>query len=101
MSREIVDRLEEWFESNCDGDWEHGSGIRIETLDNPGWMIRFDLTRTRMQDIKIERVSNQGPSNNTWIDYWADGSTLYLACGPRSLRDALQTALDLLEDPPA
>lgn len=38
MSREALERLEEWFENNCDGDREHGAGIRIETLDNPGWM---------------------------------------------------------------
>jgi len=23
-----------WFRNHCDGDWEHGSGVHIETLDN-------------------------------------------------------------------
>jgi hypothetical protein len=101
MKREVLERLEEWFESNCDGDWEHGYGIRIETLDNPGWMLRFDLTGTRLQDATVDRVSKNGPNENIWIDYWTDGSTLYLACGPRSLHDALEIALDLLEDPPS
>ena len=30
-----------WFQSNCDGDWEHGFGITIETLDNPGWCVKI------------------------------------------------------------
>jgi hypothetical protein len=28
--------LEAWYASRCDGEWEHGYGISIETLDNPG-----------------------------------------------------------------
>lgn len=35
--------LENWYSSNCDGDWEHGYGIRIETLDNPVWAVRINL----------------------------------------------------------
>ena len=27
--------LQSWYQSQCDGDWEHEFGIRIETLDNP------------------------------------------------------------------
>ena len=28
-----------WFQDHCDGDWEHSSGIHLETLDNPGWAL--------------------------------------------------------------
>ena len=31
--------LTAWFARQCDGDWEHDLGIRIETLDNPGWAV--------------------------------------------------------------
>jgi hypothetical protein len=28
--------LENWFTRQCDGDWEHGEGVVIESLDDPG-----------------------------------------------------------------
>ncbi len=35
-----LSRLQRWYSAQCDGDWEHGLGVRIETLDNPGWMVQ-------------------------------------------------------------
>lgn len=35
--------LAEWYISHCDGNWEHGYGIKIETLDNPGWSLIVDI----------------------------------------------------------
>ena len=29
--------LENWYAGQCNGVWEHGCGVRIDTLDNPGW----------------------------------------------------------------
>lgn len=37
-----------WFSSQCDGDWEHEYGIKIETVDNPGWVITIDITYTSL-----------------------------------------------------
>lgn len=39
-------RIERWYASCCDGTWEHGFGLRIETIDNPGWRIDIDLRGT-------------------------------------------------------
>lgn len=33
--------LVNWYVSHCDGEWEHGYGITIETLDNPGWAVNI------------------------------------------------------------
>ena len=37
---EIID---EWFKTLVNGEWEHHNGIKIETTDNPGWMITINL----------------------------------------------------------
>jgi Immunity protein 53 len=37
---EIIDA---WFKTLVNGDWEHHNGIKIETTDNPGWMITLNL----------------------------------------------------------
>ena len=52
--------IQSWYESQCDGDWEHSTGIRIETLDNPGWNIEISLEGTDLEDklfspLEIER----------------------------------------------
>jgi len=40
--------LQAWYPVQCDGDWEHEFGVRVETLDNPGWSLRIDLDGTAM-----------------------------------------------------
>lgn len=40
-SPSLLGRLELWFASNCDGEWEHREGITIQTCDNPGWLVKI------------------------------------------------------------
>jgi hypothetical protein len=35
-----LNELQVWYGAQCNGSWEHTYGIKIETLDNPGWMQR-------------------------------------------------------------
>lgn len=42
----LIQELERWYIEQCNGDWEHEFGIKIDTLDNPGWMIKIDLADT-------------------------------------------------------
>jgi hypothetical protein len=42
----LLPRLQRWYHSQSDGTWEHASGVRIETLDNPGWSLKVDLRGT-------------------------------------------------------
>jgi immunity protein 53 of polymorphic toxin system len=57
--------LEEWYVSQCHGDWEHSWGVKIDTLDNPGWSISIHLDETRaetrnLERLKIVRTENDG-----------------------------------------
>ncbi len=36
--------IDKWFTDNCDGLWEHHRGLKIETTDNPGWLMTIDET---------------------------------------------------------
>jgi len=31
--------IQSWYRDQVNGEWEHTSGVTIETLDNPGWMV--------------------------------------------------------------
>lgn len=46
----LIKWLEQWYKSQCDGDWEHLFGIKIETLDNPGWCISIDILDTILEN---------------------------------------------------
>ena len=54
--------MQDWYKKQCDGDWEHQNGIRIETIDNPGWKIVIDLVETELDgktfvETKIEGMN--------------------------------------------
>jgi len=59
MQMEIIDWIQNWFKENCDGDWEHGDGIQITTLDNPGWEIEIDISNTSIANINLEWILNE------------------------------------------
>lgn len=42
-------RLQTWYSHQCNGEWEHSSGIIIQSCDNPGWWIKIDLIGTPLQ----------------------------------------------------
>jgi hypothetical protein len=60
----ILNWLNEWYKSNCNGDWEHTFGIRIDTLDNPGWAIDIDLNETTMEDKAFVKIANYKDDND-------------------------------------
>jgi hypothetical protein len=49
----ILQWLEQWYQSECNGDWEHSFGVKIETLDNPGWSVQIDLQETSLQGLVV------------------------------------------------
>ena len=51
MSVSSISNLQEWYASQCNGDWEHTFGVTISTMDNPGWGLTIDLTGTSLENI--------------------------------------------------
>ncbi|KMW72334.1 hypothetical protein TI10_15330 [Photorhabdus luminescens subsp. luminescens] len=41
MNDNIIEHLQNWYQSKCDGMWEHEYGFDISTLDNPGWKVNI------------------------------------------------------------
>ena len=56
---DLLGALQEWFALACNGDWEHTYGVKIETLDNPGWSLRIDLCDTPLEYREFHSVSFQ------------------------------------------
>jgi hypothetical protein len=62
----IIRWLEKWYQSNCDTGWEHVYGVKISTIDNPGWIVKIDLVDTSLKDRAFESI-NVDNGNDDWI----------------------------------
>jgi len=83
--------LEDWYAKNCNGDWEHQFGVRIETIDNPGWRVSGDIEDTVAQGRILERVAEE--TDCGWMQYWSDGVRLQAACSPRCLSSTIKVLM--------
>jgi hypothetical protein len=63
---ELLTRLSKWYHAQCNGEWEHGAGISIDTLDNPGWIVKINLRETNSEFKAFsEIIANNGDSD--WL----------------------------------
>ena len=55
-----------WFYAQCDGDWEHGKGIQIGTLSNPGWFIKINIEETVLESKPFHKIFVER-SESDWV----------------------------------
>ena len=89
MASDAILWLQSWFLSQCDGDWEHQHGVKVETLDNPGWAIEIGLTGTPMAETPFEKFS-QERSEHDWVFCSVVDARFRAACGPSNLAEAIE-----------
>ncbi|SEG65272.1 Immunity protein 53 [Bryocella elongata] len=53
---DLLVKLSEWYAEQCNGDWEHGSGVSIDTVDNPGWHVTVNLRETALEHVSFEPI---------------------------------------------
>jgi hypothetical protein len=58
--------LENWYKSTCNGEWEDSYGIKIQTLDNPGWMVQIDIRETALEEKEFSPVVKE-ESKDDWV----------------------------------
>jgi hypothetical protein len=85
----VLERLQEWYVAQCDGNWEHSFGVTIGTLDNPGWQVRLDLQETSHSGRSFDRVERHR-TDHDWLVCWVENDVFQMACGPRNLQEALE-----------
>jgi hypothetical protein len=69
-----IKQLEAWYAAHCNGQWEHQYGIRIDTLDNPGWSVVIDLAGTALAEVPFAEVKE------------LDSDTEWMSCAVREQR---------------
>ncbi|WP_342477287.1 immunity 53 family protein [Paenibacillus sp. FSL H7-0350] len=85
---EISRWLQEWYTTQCDGEWEHGGGIRINSIDNPGWhvVIALDGLEVEYKQMDVVRVER---TDDDWIYCKKQDGCFTGAGGPGNLEEIL------------
>lgn len=81
---ETLSWIQGWFKSHCNGNWEHSYGIKIETLDNPGWQVKIDLEGTDLEGT-VTPYELIEKSDNDWYGYKIQDSVFHAAGDPDKL----------------
>ena len=77
----------EWYQTHCNDVWEHQNGVRLETLDNPGWLLTVDLIHTDLQgramiEVREGIAPNNHPVSPRWLHCSAIDNQFRGACDP-------------------
>ncbi|MDP1834608.1 MAG: Imm53 family immunity protein [Chlamydiales bacterium] len=65
--------MQNWYHSQCDGEWEYSCILCMQTLDFPGWSIDIDVDETSLAARKFPSISIH-ESSSQWIDCWKEDS---------------------------
>lgn len=88
----LLTRIQNWYQTNCNGEWEHRYGFSISTLDNPGWGIKIDLAETALSNLQFERSIENGRFD--WMNIKTKDKILEAYCDPTKLTQVLKIFLD-------
>jgi hypothetical protein len=89
---DVLARLQQWYSHQCNGEWEHSWGISIETLDNPGWLVKINLQGTDLESKTLSKITHQR-SERDWMSCWTENSIFQGAGGAGNLTEILETFL--------
>ena len=87
----------EWYQRHCDGEWEHAYGVRVDTIDNPGWSIEIDLVGTELQGSKLDWVKDGADADEVWLFWRSTGTKFEAACGAGDLDRAFSAFKNFAE----
>ena len=92
-----LQRLCAWYRSQCDEEWEHHWGVKIGTLDNPGWWVDINLQGTPLEPVPFAEHKDLYEHETDWIICRREGPTFQIRCGAERLDAALQVFLDWVD----
>jgi hypothetical protein len=91
---DLLTRIQNWYKTNCDGDWEHSYGFSINTLDNPGWWVRIDLQDTALENLEFSINYQNKENEQDWFFIRTDKKVFDVNCGPANLNRVFSIFLE-------
>ena len=95
---DILQWLQTWFAQNCVDDWQHFYGIKIETLDNPGWHIDIDLSSTQVENKPFQEIYQDFENDMSWLHCKVTNKIFSAACSPNNLVTVLEIFKSWIEE---
>lgn len=91
-------QISNWYVTQCNDEWEHRYGIRMETLDNPGWLLKIDLKGTNLEGKHFTNYNKgvnyqSGRTEEDWFDFKVENDVFQGAGSPNRLQEILQAFL--------
>jgi len=90
---DILTWVQQWYSSQCDGEWEQEYGMGISTIGNPGWMVDINLADTEMEEIPFEKLDIERTEND-WYQCWIEDEVFHGAGGVSNLSEVLEIFRD-------
>lgn len=95
---DAIGQLQEWYLSQCNGDWEHTYGVRIDNIDNPGWRLIVELTDTYLENVdftehKYGTTEHAGQDIQDWLICKVEERKFVGYGGPRKLEEMINVFL--------
>jgi hypothetical protein len=91
-----IEWLMSWYQSQCDGDWEHQHGVRTGTLDNPGWSLDVDLADTSQTGKSIPQTIIER-SEDDWVFLEVKDDEFHARGGPGNLLEMIELFAAFIE----
>ncbi len=92
-----IERLQRWYESMCNGDWEHSYGVNIESIDNPGWLLRVELRDSYLADVPFVEICTERQNPRDWLTCKVENQEFVGTGGASNLDELLTLFLDWAE----
>lgn len=96
-------RLQSWYSNQGNGDWEHSSGVNIQSCDNPGWWVKINLIGTPLQTQTFPEIAEgvdaqRFPLGSRWLSCYTDNGTWHGAGDETKLERILEVFLGWAEE---
>ena len=73
----------------CDGGWEHCYGVKIDTLDNPGWGVEIYIIDTPLENKTFSEYKDYVDEDN-WIICTVENGVFMGAGDPHKLPEIIR-----------
>ena len=94
----LLQWLQEWRSSQCDGSWEHFVlGVRISTDGNKGWTLKIGIEETELEACSFEALSIYH-SDQDWLQCSVKDFMFQGTCAPLNLTQLLEVFRTWVED---
>ncbi|MCP4491890.1 MAG: rhodanese-related sulfurtransferase [Gammaproteobacteria bacterium] len=93
MENKLLERLQNWYSSMCNGDWEHTYGVFISNIDNPGWSLKIELIDTYLYNKTFDEVKIQREEDDWLLCKVQDGNFQGYG-GPGNLSELIHVFLN-------